>query len=91
MKTRKTDATGKLWFRSSRTFASEGRWYFQTREGIDMGPYETQFDAELEAGMLKELLAEPAGQDSSMAVIRDFVLESYDMGRPLAPSFKVNR
>lgn len=80
----------RTWFRSERVFLSAGQWYFHTREGIDVGPYESQFEAEIEAGMLKQMLREAiAGQpdDQARRVIREFVLDSYAMGRPLAPSF----
>ena len=77
----------KTWFRSDRVFVSNTQWYFHTREGVDIGPYESQFEAEIEAGMLKELLREAARGQLCMAVIREFVLDSYAMGRPLIPSF----
>ncbi len=78
----------KTWFRSDRVFLSDGQWFFHTREGVDVGPYESQFEAEIEAGMLKELLRERGDQaDGGMSVIREFVLDSYAMGRPLTPSF----
>jgi hypothetical protein len=41
--------------RSERVFTSNGQWYFRTREGVDVGPYESQFEAEIEAAILKEL------------------------------------
>jgi len=68
-------------------FLSDGRWYFHTREAVDVGPYDSQFEAEIEAGMLKELLRERADAEGALNVIREFVLDSYIMGRPLAPSF----
>lgn len=83
----------RTWFRSERVFLSNGQWYFHTREGVDVGPYDTQFEAEIEAGMLKELLRERLGTNESLygeralEVIREFVLDSYVMGRPLAPTF----
>lgn len=82
----------RTWFRSERVFLSDGRWFFHTREGVDVGPYESQFEAEIEAGMLKELLREmerggALEDDHALHVIREFVLDSYVMGRPLAPSF----
>ena len=92
MSGRKTDSDQRLWFRSSRVFASNGSWYFHTREGVDMGPYETQFEAEIEAGILVKLLrgSGPAAKSGGARVIREFVLDSFDMGRPLAPSLKSN-
>tara|TARA_A100001037_G_C15108313_1_gene617644 strand:+ start:896 stop:1216 length:321 start_codon:yes stop_codon:yes gene_type:complete len=78
--------TPKTWFRTERVFLSAGQWFFHTREGVDVGPYESQFEAEIEAGMLKELLREHGQGDGSLSIIREFVLDSYAMGRPLAPS-----
>jgi hypothetical protein len=77
----------RTWFRSERVFLSDGQWFFHTREGVDVGPYDSQFEAEIEAGMLKELLRERAVGGGSMSVIREFVLDSYAMGRPLTPNF----
>ena len=78
----------RTWFRSDRVFLSDGKWFFHTREGVDVGPYESQFEAEIEAGMLKELLCERAHKgEGCMSIIREFVLDSYAMGRPLTPSF----
>lgn len=85
---RKSDKERRLWFRSSRVFSSDDKWYFHTREGFDMGPYDTRFEAEVEAEMLKELLVEAEGGGSSAGVIREFVLDSYQMGRPLAPNVR---
>ena len=39
----------RTWFRSDRVFLSDGKWFFHTREGVDLGPYESQFEAEIEA------------------------------------------
>ena len=78
----------RTWFRSERVFLSDGQWFFHTREGVDVGPYESQFEAEIEAGMLRELLRERGQGDACMPVIREFVLDSYAMGRPLTPNFQ---
>lgn len=86
MNAARTNEKAKTWFRSERVFLSDGAWFFHTREGVDVGPYESQFEAEIEAGMLKELLRE-RGQGNCMDVIREFVIDSYAMGRPLTPSF----
>ncbi len=80
--------SNKTWFRSERVFLTEGQWYFHTREGVDLGPYPSQFEAEIEAGMLKELLkTEEKKGEEALSVIREFVLDSYAIGRPLAPNF----
>ena len=87
MNAARTNEKAKTWFRSERVFLSDERWFFHTREGVDVGPYDSQFEAEIEAGMLKELLRERGQGSQCMAVIREFVLDSYAMGRPLTPSF----
>lgn len=89
MNAARQDEDTRTWFRSDRVFLSDTQWFFQTREGVDVGPYESQFEAEIEAGMLKELLRERSHKgDGCMAVIREFVLDSYAMGRPLTPNFR---
>ncbi len=88
MNAAREDENPRTWFRSDRVFLSNSQWFFHTREGVDVGPYESQFEAEIEAGMLKELLRERTHKgDGCMAVIREFVLDSYAMGRPLTPNF----
>ena len=81
------DEEPRTWFRSERVFLSDQMWFFHTREGVDVGPYPSQFEAEIEAGLLKELLREAGAEAPGMGVIREFVLESYAMGRPLTPNF----
>jgi hypothetical protein len=83
----RSNEQSKTWFRSDRVFLSNGKWYFHTREGVDVGPYDTQFEAEIEASMLKELLRESDPAQPPITVIREFVLDSYVMGRPLSPNF----
>lgn len=80
----RSSETPRTWFRSERVFVSNGKWFFHTRECVDVGPYDSQFEAEIEAGMLKELLLGRPPGEAALAVIREFVLESYAMGRPLA-------
>ncbi len=79
----------RTWFRSERVFLeNQTDWYFQTREGVDVGPYESQFEAEIEAGLLKELVKDMSDSKSIMAVIHEFILDSDDMGRPLHPKYR---
>lgn len=89
MKVSRNKEQERVWFRSERVFLSGGsHWYFQTREGVDVGPYESQFEAEIEAGLLKELLQECPDERAVRGAIREFVLDSYAMGRPLNPLFR---
>jgi hypothetical protein len=79
----------RTWFRSYRVFLSNGSdWYFQTREGIDVGPYENQSEAEIDAGLLKELLKTCKSAAAVNLVMREFVLDSYEIGRPLSLRFR---
>ena len=53
------------------------------REGIDVGPYESQLEADIEAETLRELIRHANVQGEALAVLKDFILESFTMGRPL--------
>jgi len=89
MKVNRSNENPQVWFRSERVYMVNDReWFFQTREGVDVGPYESQFEAEIEAGLLKELLLDCTTPEAVADVIREFVLDSYDMGRPLSPRFR---
>ncbi len=77
------DETPRTWFRSDAVFSCNGRWYFHTREGIDIGPYDSQTEAEIESGMLRALIKRSAMGGESLGVLREFILESFTMGRPL--------
>jgi Domain of unknown function (DUF6316) len=77
------DEPGQTWFRSDRVFNCNGQWYFHTREGVDVGPYESQLEAEIEASMLKELIKNSHLTGEALGVLRDFILESFTLGRPL--------
>jgi len=79
----------KTWFRSTSVFNSNGQWYFHTREAIEVGPYESRFEAELEAGLLRELLKSLSPDQSPEEVIREFVMDSFSWGNPLAVSYSI--
>ena len=86
MRVSRANEQAKVWFRSERVFlAGDNEWWFQTREGMDIGPYESQFEAEIEAGLLKELLNGQTDPDAVREVIRQFVLDAYAMGHKLTP------
>ncbi len=73
----------RTWFRSERIFNCNGEWYFHTREGIDVGPYESQLEADIEAEMLRDLIRHAQLHGEALSVLKDFILESFSMGRPL--------
>lgn len=39
MNARRGELVDKVWYRSERFFCVDGKWYFSTREGTDVGPY----------------------------------------------------
>ncbi len=89
MNVSRANEQARVWFRSDRVFfAGDNQWYFQTREGIDVGPYDTQSEAEIEAGLLKELLLKCNDKSCARTAIREFLLDSYAMGRRLTPRFR---
>lgn len=65
----------RTWFRSDRFYRSNDKWYFQTREGTQVGPYATRFEAEIDAGRLLALLRDTP-EEHCARVIRDFVMGS---------------
>ena len=73
----------RTWFRSDRVFVTNGQWFFHTREGIDVGPYESQLECEIEAGLLKELFKNVTMDGEALRVLKEFILESFSLGRPL--------
>lgn len=74
MEQRKDEAP-RLWFRSERYFRCNGRWYFHTREGFAVGPYDNRLAAEIDAGILiDQLRNSPA--DRAVSVIRDFIMHT---------------
>jgi hypothetical protein len=66
----------RTWFRSHRVFRSDSNWYFHTREGIDVGPFASEFEAQVEASILKNLLKESASSNNAIATIREFLLDA---------------
>lgn len=79
----RTKEEKRTWFRAERIFNCNGEWYFHTREGIDVGPYDSQLEADIEAEMLRELIRHASVQGKALSVLKDFILESFTMGRPL--------
>ena len=67
--------TPKMWFRSDRYYRCNERWYFNTREGIPVGPYLLRAEAENDSELLLRLLRNHA-PESSRQVIRDFLMRT---------------
>jgi len=65
----------RTWYRGERIFMRDGQWFIQTREGVDVGPYKCEFDAELEsAELIRKLQHAPATQ--VQGVIRSHVTDA---------------
>ncbi len=63
----------RLGYRSPRLFALYGRWYFLTREGIDVGPYPSKDHADQGQQRLVALLRGCASDEERRRAIVDFV------------------
>jgi hypothetical protein len=66
----------RTWFRSHRIFRSNEYWYFHTREGIDVGPFQSEFEAQVESNILKHVLNGTADDKDAIAAIREFLLDA---------------
>src|SRR5262244_3809468 len=60
----------KMRFRGSHVFPAHGKWYFNTREGIDVGPFDTRSDAEINSTRLRLVLAKITDKDLARTVIQ---------------------
>ena len=64
----------QLRFRTERVYnEGDDKWLIHTREGVDVGPYPTRFDAEVEAALLQAILAQTTQGPDSLRAVRDFV------------------
>jgi hypothetical protein len=70
----------KVFFRSERIFRANGSWYFHTREGIDVGPFNTEFEAQVESSILKNILKDAKDRSAAIATIREFLLDARTSG-----------
>ena len=53
---------------------SNGKWYFSTGEGIDVGPYPSREAAELAIARLIGQLDGVTDPDEAMKIVRQFLL-----------------
>jgi hypothetical protein len=66
----------RTWFRSHRVFRLDHMWYFHTREGIDVGPFRSEFEAQVEASILKNVLKDVVDPTTASNSIREFLLDT---------------
>ena len=61
--------------RTARFVQTDDGWFFRTREGIMLGPYGNQFDAELSASLLVAQLAQAEPGTDTAAMIQRFMTD----------------
>lgn len=84
MALRKSDtpvAATQEYIRRSRFRQTPEGYFFMTREGVPVGPYETLFDAELSASLLIARLAQLDSNVGTLAMIQSYLS---DPANPLA-------
>ena len=60
--------------RTDRSFNRHGKWFFRTREDIDVGPYPTHERAEIAASQLAIMLDGITDLEITAQFIREFML-----------------
>jgi len=61
----------KNFFKTDRTFLVNGQWYFSTREGNDLGPFESKQDAENEIALYIRRTVERENMTANMDTKKD--------------------
>ena len=62
----------KSWFRADRFYSEDDAWFFSTREGVDVGPYETHEIAQREAQRLIKMVAATPNPVAAALLIHEF-------------------
>jgi len=62
----------KTWFRNARIYENEGAWFFATREKIDVGPYTSLKEAEIDVQVLIASLKNTESEEEAIQVIQEF-------------------
>ncbi len=75
--------SARTWFRSHRIFRANEAWYFHTREGIDVGPFRSEFEAQVEASILKHVLKRAPSSKDAISAIREFILDAQTISADL--------
>lgn len=70
---RRTDGGDRLYFRSSRIVVRHDGVFVRTREGVELGPFDSVFAAEVEAELLVSALARLGPGADTVAGVRAFV------------------
>jgi hypothetical protein len=62
----------KTWYRSERFFHVDGVWLFATREGIDVGPFDSELEAKQHERRLVSLLARARTPEEAYRIIYEY-------------------
>lgn len=60
------------WYRSGRYFQADGAWFFSTREGIDVGPFETEAEAKKHERRLVAMLERTNSAEEAFQIIHEY-------------------
>ncbi len=69
-----------------RIFRCGDTWYFHALDGINVGPFRSEFEAQVEASILENLLKGVASHAAARNVVREFLLDA----RRLADSNEIS-
>ena len=61
---------GKVPARSGRFLKKEGYWYYSTREGVDIGPFDSREDAEVGVGEFIDFIC--ASEPQVLAALKQY-------------------
>lgn len=70
------DGTADHHSRRDHCIAINDLWYVATREGIDVGPFETKADAEWAAQKIAQLLEDVDDPAAALTFVREFLRRS---------------
>jgi hypothetical protein len=73
---RVNDERRRLYFRSLRVYMRDGDWFVRTRERVELGPFRSRFEAEVEAELVVDMLEQLGGQRDARAALEAFVHRS---------------
>ncbi len=62
----------RSWFRSNRYFNVDSVWFFSTREGIDVGPFDSEEEAKRHGRRLLSLLTRTSTEEESYLAIYQY-------------------
>ena len=81
----------KLWYRSARAFQVDGVWFFATREGVDVGPFDSEPEAKKNEHRLISLLLNAKTPEEALRTINEYKHRPDFYGNPDSVRFQRNR